>query len=44
MNFLRQVGHADGHKDVTSDANGDEVLIWTNSDDPNRSRTVTTGS
>jgi len=35
MNFLRQVGHADGHKDVTSDANGDEVLIWTNSDDPN---------
>jgi hypothetical protein len=34
MNFLRQVGHADGHKDVTSDTNGDEVLIWTNSDDP----------
>jgi hypothetical protein len=34
MNFLRQVGHADGHKDVTSDANGDEVLIWTNSADP----------
>jgi hypothetical protein len=34
MNFLRQVGHADGHKDVTRDTNGDEVLIWTNSDDP----------
>jgi hypothetical protein len=34
MNFLRQVGHADGHKDVASDTNGDEVLIWTNSDDP----------
>jgi hypothetical protein len=35
MNFLRQVGHADGHKDVTRDTNGDEVLVWTNSDDPN---------
>jgi len=34
MNFLRQVGHADGHKHVTRDANGDEALIWTNSDDP----------
>ena len=34
MNFLRQVGHADGHKDVTSDTNGDELLIWTNSNDP----------
>ena len=34
MNFLRQVGHADGHKHVTRDTNGDEVLIWTNSDDP----------
>jgi uncharacterized protein (TIGR03437 family) len=34
MNFLGQVGHADGHKDVTVDTNGDEVLIWTNSDDP----------
>ena len=33
MNFLRQVGHADGHKDVTVDTNGDEVLIWTNSND-----------
>jgi hypothetical protein len=34
MNFLRQVGHADGHKDVTLDTNGTEVLVWTNSDDP----------
>ena len=34
MNFLRQVGHADGHKDVTLDSNGDEVLVWTNSNDP----------
>jgi hypothetical protein len=34
MNFLRQVGHADGHKDVTTDTNGNEVLIWTNSADP----------
>jgi len=33
MNFLRQVGHADGHKHVTRDTNGDEVLVWTNSDD-----------
>ncbi|HXJ44789.1 MAG TPA: hypothetical protein VNH18_36215, partial [Bryobacteraceae bacterium] len=29
MNFLRQVGHADGHKDVTRDSNGSEVLVWT---------------
>jgi len=35
MNFLRQVGHANGHKHLTVDTNGDEVLIWTNSDDPN---------
>jgi len=34
MTFLRQVGHADGHKDVTRDTAGNEVLIWTNSDDP----------
>jgi len=34
MGFLRQISHADGHKDVTRDTNGDEVLIWTNSDDP----------
>jgi hypothetical protein len=34
MNFLRQVGRADGHSDVTLDTNGDEVLVWTNSADP----------
>ncbi len=34
MNFLRQVGHANGHKDVTVDTNGDEVLVWNNSNDP----------
>lgn len=34
MNFLRQVGHADGHKHLTLDTNGNEVLVWTNSDDP----------
>jgi len=34
LNFLRQVGSADGHKDVTLDSNGDEVLVWTNSADP----------
>ena len=33
MNFLRQVGHADGHKHLTRDTNGSEVLIWTNSND-----------
>ena len=34
MTFLRQVGHADGHKDVTRDTSGNEVLVWTNSNDP----------
>ena len=34
MNFLRQLSHADGHKHLTSDTNGDAVLIWTNSNDP----------
>src|SRR5258706_1574378 len=33
MNFLRQVAHAGGHMDVTRDTNGDEVLVWTNSND-----------
>ena len=33
LNFLRQVGHADGHKHATVDTNGDEVVIWTNSND-----------
>lgn len=34
MNFLRQVGDADGHKHVTVDTDGSEVLIWTNAADP----------
>ena len=34
MNFLRQLSHADGHKHLTTDANGDAVLVWTNSNDP----------
>ncbi len=34
MNFLRQVGRADGHKHLTRDTDGSEVLIWTNSADP----------
>ncbi len=33
MNFLRQIAHADGHKDVTRDTDGEEVLVWTNSND-----------
>jgi uncharacterized protein (TIGR03437 family) len=34
MNFLRQVGRADGHKHLTRDNDGSEVLVWTNSADP----------
>ena len=34
MSFQRQVARAGGHMDVTLDANGDEVLVWTNSNDP----------
>jgi len=33
MNFQRQVAHAGGHMDVTRDTNGNEVLVWTNSND-----------
>ena len=33
MDFLRQVAHAGGHMDVTLDADGSEVLVWTNSND-----------
>jgi hypothetical protein len=33
MKFQRQVAHAGGHMDVTRDTNGDEVLVWTNSND-----------
>jgi hypothetical protein len=34
MNFQRQIARAGGHMDVTLDTNGNEVLIWTNSNDP----------
>src|SRR5881397_743931 len=34
MRFLRQVTPTIGHMDVTRDTNGDEVLIWTNGNDP----------
>jgi hypothetical protein len=34
MNFLRQIARSDGHSDFTRDTNGDEVLVWTNSNDP----------
>jgi hypothetical protein len=34
MNFLRQLTHAGGHMDVTRDVNGEEVLVWVASGDP----------
>jgi hypothetical protein len=34
MTFERQLTHALGHMHLTQDTNGDEVLIWTNSNDP----------
>src|SRR5215470_17361728 len=34
MNFQRQLAHAGGHMDVTNDLNGDEVLLWVASGDP----------
>jgi uncharacterized protein (TIGR03437 family) len=34
MNFLRQVANNDGHKHITRDTDGSEVLIQTNSADP----------
>jgi len=34
MNFLRQLTHAGGHMDVTRDDNGEEVLMWVASGDP----------
>jgi hypothetical protein len=34
MMFLRHIENVNGHKGVCLDQNGDEVLIWTNSDDP----------
>jgi hypothetical protein len=33
MNFQRQLTHAIGHQHLTSDTNGEDVLIWTNSND-----------
>lgn len=33
MNFLRQVARAGGHMDVARDTDGEEVLVWTNSND-----------
>jgi len=34
MNFLRQVANNDGHKHMTRDTDGSEVLLQTNSNDP----------
>jgi len=34
MNFQRQLTKAGGHMDIAADTNGDEVLLWTNSNDP----------
>ena len=34
MTFQRQVARAGGHMDVTLDTDGSEVLVWTNSNDP----------
>jgi hypothetical protein len=34
MNFLRQLTKAGGQMDIGSDVNGDEILLWTNSNDP----------
>lgn len=35
MIWLRHIENVNGHKGICLDQNGDEVLIWTNSDDPN---------
>ncbi len=35
MAFLRQVATVGGHMDMTRDTDGSEVLVWTNSADPN---------
>ncbi len=34
MKFVRQLAHAGGHMHMGRDVNGDEVLIWPNSNDP----------
>jgi len=33
MTFLRQLAHTGGHMHYTRDTNGEEVLLWTNSND-----------
>jgi hypothetical protein len=35
MNFIRQIATVNGHKDVSTDLDCNDVLVWTNSDDPN---------
>jgi len=34
MGFQRQLTHAIGHMHLTRDTNGDDTLVWTNSNDP----------
>jgi hypothetical protein len=34
MRFERQLTHAGGHMHLTRDSGGDDVLVWTNSNDP----------
>jgi WD40 repeat protein len=34
MGFQRQLTHAIGHMHLTRDTNGDDLLVWTNSNDP----------
>lgn len=34
MKFIRQLTHAGGHMHMSTDVNGDPVLVWTNSGDP----------
>src|SRR5262249_55046748 len=41
--FIRQLTHAGGHMDVTRDVNGDEVLVWANSNDANPPISCTAG-
>ncbi len=37
LQFVRQIAHAGGHMHYTRDTNGEEVLVWTNSNDPHPS-------
>lgn len=34
LNFVRQVARAGGHMDITTDAYGEECLVWANANDP----------